>query len=145
MKITTNLQWMEADFIEASKFFQNAEDLDVTHTHSEVETTVYDTVCIGDKTYEYSKDIGKTNDLEKKRYVKRYSKLALYKSLSDFLGQNLIWGALTGIRPVKYAYSIGDNWREEMAEEMMVDESKLDIIGKIIDEQKPIYELKENN
>ena len=145
MKIITNLQWMEADFIEASKFFQNAESLEVEHVHTEMDTCVYDSVSIGDKTYDYSKDIGICNDLEKKRYVKRYAKLSLYKSLSDYLGQKLVWGALTGIRPVKYAYSIGENWREKMAEEMMVDESKLDIVGRIIEEQKGIYELKEGN
>ena len=145
MKIITDLQWMEADFIEATKFFDGTEDIEVEMTHKEEDSTVYDTVKIGDKIYEYSKKIKYDSEIEKKRYVKRYSKLALYKSLSDYLGQDLIWGALTGIRPVKYAYSIGENWREEMAEEMLVDESKLEIVGRIIEEQKGIYELKEGN
>ena len=145
MKITTNLQWMEADFIEASKFFEKTEDLEIDHLHTEDGTVVCDTVTVADKMYEFSKDIGNVEGIEKKRYVKRYAKLALYKALSNYLNQTLIWGAMTGIRPVKYAYSIGENWREEMAEEMMVDESKLDIVGRIIEEQKGIYEVKDGN
>ncbi len=145
MKIITDLNWMEADFIEASKFFENTEELTVVHAHDEDGDRLIDKISIGGKEYSYEKEIVANDDIEKKRYVKRYAKLALYKSLSDYLNQNLVWGALTGIRPVKYAYSIGDNWREKMAEEMMVDESKLDVIARIIEEQKPIYQLKENN
>ncbi len=145
MKITTNLQWMEADFIEASKFFENTEDLEISHTHFEEATVVFDTVDVLGKCFKFSKEIGNVEGIEKKRYVKRYAKLALYKALSSVLGQKLIWGAMTGIRPVKYAYSLGKNWREEMAEEMLVDESKLDIVGRIIEEQKGIYELKNDN
>ncbi len=145
MKIITDLNWMEADFIEASKFFENTEELTVVHLHEEDGDRLIDKISIGGKEYSYEKEIVANDDIEKKRYVKRYAKLALYKSLSDYLNQNLVWGALTGIRPVKYAYSIGDNWREKMAEEMMVDESKLDVIARIIEEQKPIYQLKENN
>ena len=145
MKITTDLTWMEADFIEASKFFENTDDLEVVHTHSEKDNLFIDCIKIEDKEYLYENSVTFSDDIEKKRLVKRYAKLSLYKSISAHLNQSLIWGALTGIRPVKYAYSMGKNWREIMAEEMMVDESKLDIVGRIIDEQKPIYELKEGN
>lgn len=145
MKIITDLKWMEADFIEASKFFEKAEDLQVVHLHSEENGVLFDTVKIEDKEYRYQKEISAKDDIGRKRYVKRYAKLALYKSLCEYLNQSQVWGALTGIRPVRYAYSIGENWREKMAEEMMVSESKLDIIARIIEEQKPIYELKENN
>ncbi|MBE5742804.1 MAG: coproporphyrinogen dehydrogenase HemZ [Clostridiales bacterium] len=145
MKIITELKWMEADFIEASAFFEGAENLEVEHTHEESDGCFFDTVKIGEKEYSFQQKIAYKDEIEKKRYVKRYAKLALYKALSDYLGQTQVWGALTGIRPVKYAYSIGENWRKSMAEEMLVDESKLDIIARIIEEQKEIYELKEGN
>ena len=51
------------------------------------------------------------NDVEKKRYLKRYSKLCLYNVLSDFTGVKLPWGALTGIRPVKFAKNLSDRKR----------------------------------
>ncbi|MBQ7373616.1 MAG: coproporphyrinogen dehydrogenase HemZ [Clostridia bacterium] len=139
MKIITDLKWMEADFIEASKFFEKTEDLEVLHAHSEDGNLLTDVIKIGEKEYRYQKEISYKDDIEKKRYVKRYAKLSLYKSLCEYLDQKLVWGALTGIRPVKYAYTIGENWREKMSEEMLVDESKLDIISRIIDEQKPIF------
>ena len=145
MTINTNLQWMQAEFIEASGFFNGAEDLIVEHIHSQDGNLLKDTVKIGDKEYAYSKAVVWGDELENKRLIKRYAKLSLYKSLSDYLGQKLVWGALTGIRPVKYAYSLGENWREKMAEEMMVSESKLDIVSRIMQEQKPFYERTEGN
>ena len=145
MIIETNLQWMSAEFIEASAFFTGAEDLSVTHFHSQNGDLLIDEVKIGDKCYSYSKQVVWGDELENKRLIKRYAKLSLYKSLCDFLGQNLVWGALTGIRPVKYAYSLGENWRQKMSEEMMVGESKLDIVSRIMQEQKPFYEKKEGN
>lgn len=136
---------MQAEFIEASGFFNGAEDLIVEHIHSQDGNLLKDTVKIGDKEYAYSKAVVWGDELENKRLIKRYAKLSLYKSLSDYLGQKLVWGALTGIRPVKYAYSLGENWREKMAEEMMVSESKLDIVSRIMQEQKPFYERTEGN
>ena len=145
MNIITDLQWMHAEFIEAAGFFYGAEDLQVEHKHIQDGDELRDTVKIGDKEYTYSKKVVWGDDLENKRLIKRYAKLALYKSLSDYLGQKLVWGALTGIRPVKYAYSLGENWRQKMSEEMMVDDNKIDIIDRIMQEQKPFYERKEGN
>lgn len=145
MTITTNLPWMEADLMEASRFFDGAEELIVEHSHSECQNVLYDTVKIGEKEYSYFKQVSYEGETEKKRMVKRYAKLSLYKALCDYLGQSLVWGALTGIRPVKYAYTVGENWRKMMSEEMMVDDSKLDIIERIMQEQKEIYTLEEGN
>lgn len=145
MIIKTNLEWMESEFLVASKFFENTENLEVVHFHEERDSIVMDTVIIGEKEYFYTNEISANGEIERKRFVKRYAKLSLYKSLSDFLGQELVWGALTGIRPVKYAYSLGENWRQKMSEEMMVKDSKLDVVARIIEEQKGIYELIEGN
>ena len=54
MKIVTNLQWMEADFLEASRFFEDAENLNVEHTHEENGDKLLDFVKIGEKTYSRS-------------------------------------------------------------------------------------------
>ena len=145
MKITTDLQWMEADFLESSRFFEGAEDLYVIHSHEEDGNLLKDFIKIGEKTYFYEKQVTYNDEIERKRYVKRYAKLALYKSLSEYLQVSQVWGALTGIRPVRYAYSMGENWRSIMAEEMLVEQSKLDIIERIIEEQKGIYTLKDDN
>ena len=145
MTIDTNLKWLEADLLEAGRFFDGVENLKITHFHQSEGNLFTDLITVDGKEFVYKKEVSFKGEIEEKRYTRRYAKLALYKSLSDSLGQHFAWGALTGIRPVKYAYSIGENWRNEMAEEMMVSEAKLDIVQRIIDEQKGIYELKDGN
>ncbi len=43
---------------------------------------------------------------KKYKYLKRYAKLLLYKTLSTMLNIQLPWGALTGIRPTKLLYEL---------------------------------------
>ena len=53
-----------------------------------------------ERIYEFS------NELEKKRVLKRAIKLACYKLLSKINKTDLPWGSLTGIRPTKLAYDL---------------------------------------
>jgi hypothetical protein len=50
----------------------------------------------------------KSTELELNRYLKRYTKLHLYKSLVKAFNKELSWGAINGIRPVKFARSCLD-------------------------------------
>jgi oxygen-independent coproporphyrinogen-3 oxidase len=51
-----------------------------------------------------------------KRLLKRYIKLSLYKSLSDFFSRKMPWGSLTGIRPVSLAYALlAENDKTDLA------------------------------
>ena len=82
------------------------------------------------------------NELEEKRYIKRYAKLSLYKALSDLTGINMPWGALTGIRPTKLAYTelkkTGE-YKDFFKNFMLVSDKKLKIVEKILETQKGIY------
>jgi oxygen-independent coproporphyrinogen-3 oxidase len=70
------------------------------------------------KSYKYTDKIEADfgDKLLYKRLLKRYIKLSLYKSLSDFFCRKMPWGSLTGIRPVSLAYAlIAENNRADFA------------------------------
>ena len=81
-------------------------------------------------------------EIEKNRLIKRFSKLAIYKTLKKVLEVKLPWGALTGIRPTKLAYmeqESGRDFRELFLDTMDVDEKKVKLVSEIIENQKSIY------
>jgi len=139
MNVSTNVPWLEADFTEELKFFSKAASFDVIHKHSEDGSTFSDFVSVNGKEYSFSAEKTFSGEIEHKRFLRRYAKLALYRAVADYTGEKQTWGALTGIRPVKYAYSIGSDWRDEMKNEMFVEDRKLDMIADIIEQQKGIY------
>lgn len=146
MNIRTDAEWLEAEFIEESKFFRISErDIEVTHAAREENGAFINELTVDGKKYEYSDAHAYSNELERKRYFRRYAKLSLYRALSDYSGEKLEWGALTGIRPVKFAYSEGENWRETMKNEMFVSDNKIEMVARIMEMQKGIYEIKEGN
>lgn len=145
MSVKTNIEKLSAELIEESKFFLGAEELDVDCEHSENGEVFLNKVTINGKLYKFENEHTFCGETERKRYEKRFAKLSLYLALSDYLGVDLPWGALTGIRPVKFAYNESENWREVMSGQMRVSDKKLDIVAKIIDAQKPYYEINSDN
>ncbi|HBF86420.1 MAG TPA: hypothetical protein DDW54_01930, partial [Clostridiales bacterium] len=145
MKLETNVKNLDADIIEELKFVTDCDGLNVVVSHREEGYSFFDNVTVNGRDYSFSAEKRYKGETERKRYEKRYVKLAVYKAVSDYTGEKLTWGALTGIRPVKYAYSVGERWREELKEEMEVEDGKLDLVGRIIEQQKGIYGYKEGN
>lgn len=144
--IITDQNWLEAEFTEESKFFSGVtEKTKIIHSAEEKGGFFLNEVTVEGKTYSFADRHVYKNELEHKRYFRRYAKLALYKALSDYTGEKLEWGALTGIRPVKFAYSEGEKWREVMGKEMEVSERKLDMVGRIMEAQKGIYSISDDN
>ena len=144
MNISTDLTYLLPEFTEEAKFFTNADGLEIVHRHIS-DMPFSDEIEINGKRYSYTHSRQCDGDAELKRYIKRYAKLALYEAMSDYLSEKLPWGALTGIRPVKFAYSEGESWRKEMGEVLGVSEKKLDLVGRIIKAQDGIYELNADN
>lgn len=145
MIIKTDFEKLGAELLEESKFFDAPEDLEVIHTHSFVGRKFVNKIIVGEKEYDFENSNPFDGDLKRSRYEKRYAKLSLYNALSDYLGIKLPWGALTGIRPVKFAYNEGDEWRKTMRDEMGVSDKKLDMVARIISSQKDIYEKSADN
>lgn len=144
MSIKTDQPQFLAELIEESKFFAGAGNLDIDCKHGERGENFYDEIVIDGKVYDYENSRAFSGEPERKRYAKRFTKLALYLSLSDYLKIDLPWGALTGIRPVKFAYNEGDDWRNVMKNQMRVSDKKIEMVSKIMETQKPFYVVNEN-
>ena len=103
--IDTNLENSLNDLTEVVNLFGTVEDFNIRHRFTQGEGKVVNTVTVNGKVYAYGNLIKDTADqIVRKRLIKRYAKLSMYKALSRFLGKDLPWGALTGIRPTKLAY-----------------------------------------
>ncbi|MBO4572345.1 MAG: coproporphyrinogen dehydrogenase HemZ [Clostridia bacterium] len=133
--ITTNLDNLASEIAEVANEFSKEIDLTLNAAFNGDKMSVE--VVFADKTYNYSYDLKYENELERKRYVKRYVKLSAYKTLCDHYGEKMPWGALTGIRPTKLAYQQGENWRDFFINDMLVSADKTELVGKILDAQKP--------
>lgn len=145
MIIKTDFEKLEAELLEESRFFDAPEDLEVVHTHAYENGKFINKITVCGKEYNFENSHPYDGELEFIRYEKRYAKLSFYNALTDYLGVSLPWGALTGIRPVKFAYNESNEWQKVMRDEMHVSEKKLDIVSRIIDSQKDVYDKTEGN
>lgn len=148
--IKTDLPNIQKDLEEEISMFLGGEDLKIRHLFSLNERRVSNTVVIdGKKSYAFGNLLPETeNEIEKKRYIKRFAKLSLYKALSTYTGQTFPWGSLTGIRPTKLAYQeIEQNGEfvDFFIDTMKVSKEKTLLTKEVIDSQKGIYEKNDDN
>ncbi len=147
--IDTDLKHLESELMEVVNLFDGAENLRIKHRFKENENKLVNTVTVDGKVYAYGnfvKNFG--NEIEKKRIIKRYAKLSVYKGLSKHLSVELPWGALTGIRPTKLAYQqleANEDFTEFFTDVMKVSEQKTKLIADILEVQKGIYEKNDDN
>lgn len=146
--IDTNLKICENELIEVLNMFDGADQLSIRHRFSETEKKVVNTITVNGQVYAYGNLVSFSDQIEKKRLVKRYAKLSLYKALSKSLNQDLPWGALTGIRPTKLAYQQLEREGEFVdffTQTMKVSEQKTELTNAVIKTQKGIYEKNDDN
>ncbi len=147
--IDTNLPNIKSELLEIVNLFDGGDQFKIRHRFTENENKFVNTITLNGKVFAYGNLVSKSlTEIEKKRLVKRYAKLSLYKAFSRLLGVDLPWGALTGIRPTKLAYQqmTGDNDFEEFfVDTMKVSQEKTSLIKEIIEEQKGIYRKDDNN
>jgi oxygen-independent coproporphyrinogen-3 oxidase len=147
--INTNLEYLQSELIEVINLFSGEEQFNIRHRFTEGENKFVNTVTVNGKVFAYGNLVrGEVDDLEKKRLVKRYAKLSLYKALSKYTGKDLPWGSLTGIRPTKLAYQQLDKTGEFESffiDTMKVSEQKTELIKDILNAQKGIYRKDDDN
>ena len=125
----------------------DADARDIAHVFSYDGETFFNAFTLGGDTYEFKRAYHVRNDLEYKSMAKRYSKLALYLVLSELTGKKLPWGALTGIRPTRLAYAeeaAGRDFRP-LFREMGVSEENTELVARVIEGQRGVYERREGN
>ena len=143
--IKSNLPEFDNDLKEVAVLFDEAE---ISHTASFFDGKMQNEITVNGKPFCYLYDFIPTDAITDKRYKKRYSKLSVYKALSAYFSKEMPWGALTGIRPTKLAYSEIErtgSFKDFFKSVMLVSEKKTELIGKIIDEQTGIYEKNDDN
>ena len=147
--IDTDLTFCQSELIDVINLFDGAEQLNIRHRLTESEGKLVNTIKIGTNIFAYGNLVKSfSGDIEKKRLVKRYAKLSLYKALSKHLSKDLPWGALTGIRPTKLAYQQlhqNGEFKDFFVSTMKVSKEKTELIERVLDAQKGIYEKNDKN
>ncbi len=148
--IKTDLPVFQKDFEEEISMFNGASDLTIRHLFSDKGERVSNTIVIdGKKSYAFGNLMPKCKDeIERKRFLKRFSKLAIYKALSTYLNQTFPWGSLTGIRPTKLAYQEierAHEFKDFFVDTMKVSEEKTVLTEEVLNTQKGIYEINDDN
>lgn len=147
--IETDLKFCENELNEVINIFEGGNNLDIRHIFSEKDDRIVNTVVVGGESYAYGNLIKDSDDpVVRKRLLKRYAKLSLYKALSRHLKQEHPWGALTGIRPTKLAYQQIEEtgeFKEFFTDTMKVSAEKTALVQEVLDSQKGIYRKDDDN
>lgn len=138
--LNTNCEFLRADVMDVIRMF-GCEQEDFTHTMVYEGGSFVNTIIYCGNTYREQEDCVYNGGIEYKRYARRYAKLAFYNVLSKVKGITFPWGALTGIRPTKMAYSELCSGKDfaPLFSKLKVIEPNISIIQRIITEQKDIY------
>lgn len=137
--LQTNVPYLENEIMDVVRAF-NAEECGFVHYFSYSNGKFLNCVGFGGKIYDFENDGDPQDDLEYRRLAKRYAKLAFYKVLSEKFGA-LPWGALTGIRPTKLAYSeiaAGRDFKP-LFKTLGVSDENIALVAKIIESQRAFY------
>lgn len=115
------------------------EEDELTHYFSYSGGRFLNSIEYNSEFYDFEDDFEPRNDIEYKRYAKRFSKLAVYSVLSAVTGVSLPWGALTGIRPTKLAYMEREAGRDfvTLFRKMQVSADNIELVSRVLAEQEP--------
>ncbi|MBQ7348682.1 MAG: coproporphyrinogen dehydrogenase HemZ [Clostridia bacterium] len=141
--IETQLEFCKKDLVELLNMLDNSERYDIKHLFTERADRVVNTIVINGKAFAYGNLTDEIKDeTDRKRLIKRYAKLSLYKALARFTGENLPWGALTGVRPTKLAYQQLEknaDFVDFFRDVMKVSDQKISLTKAVLEAQKGIY------
>lgn len=143
MEINTNIE-NNYDFQDIIKLFipQNFEEYDIVVNHEleEKENKIYNKYKIINQKQEF--DYEKISDVSNFISSKSFAKIGLYEILSKIFNKSMPYGALTGIRPVKFCYDLFKKGLPKTSIENFlknnyhVSKEKVDLIIDIIINQK---------
>lgn len=141
--IETDLVKLLPDLTEVENLFKEYGEINARHQFSDGGDRIVNTIIINGKAYAFGAFIGNPEPIVRKRLIKRYAKLALFKALAKVFDKIPEWGSLTGIRPTKLAYAeiaeSGD-FKDFFINTLMVSEEKTALTAEVISSQKGIYE-----
>jgi oxygen-independent coproporphyrinogen-3 oxidase len=143
---TTDCKFLENELLDVVRLFKRRPE-NLAHSFRFEEGVFYNTFTVDNKPF-FFEDRGQVCDeLIFKRMERRFAKLRLYQILSAEYGEKMPWGALTGIRPTKLAYSEIEQGRDfkNLFRQMQVSEENIRLVADILDTQKEIYQKQDGN
>ena len=144
--LTTNCSFLENELLDAARLFKNR-PLSIEHTFRFEEGVFYNAFVVDGEAYSFEDRGQVCDELVFKRLERRFAKLRLYEILSEKYGEKMPWGALTGIRPTKLAYTEieqGNDFKD-LFQRMYVCQENIQMVESILQTQKGIYEKKDGN
>ena len=146
MQLTTNCTFLENELLDAVRLFKTRPQT-ITHAFTYKDGVFFNDFTIDGATFSFQDRGQVLNELVYKRLERRFAKLRLYEILSEKYGVKMPWGALTGIRPTKLAYTEIENGGDykTLFRAMHVSEENIRLVEQIINTQKGIYEKKDGN
>ena len=143
---STDCKFLENELLDVVRLFKRRPET-LAHSFRYAEGVFCNDFSVDGQAYSFE-DRGQVRDeLEYKRAERRFAKLRLYQILSELYGEEMPWGALTGIRPTKLAYSELENGRDftGLFRQMRVKEENIRLVQEILQTQEGVYEKKDGN
>ena len=137
--LNTNSEYLRPEIMDVIRAF-NCEEEDFTHYFEYAGGKFFNSIEYCGEFYDFENECDAEDEITFKRLAKRYAKLAFYNVLSK-KGGKLPWGALTGIRPTKLAYTeiaAGRDFKL-LFKQMDVSKENAALTEKIIQTQQGIY------
>ena len=146
MIFTTDCQFLENELMDVVRLFKHRPQ-ELIHSFRFEEGIFYNTFTIDGQVFSLEDRGQVCDELEFKRFERRFAKLRLYEILSNRFQEKMPWGALTGIRPTKLAYSEEEAGRDfhDLFQKMQVCDENIKLVEDILHTQKGIYEKKDGN
>lgn len=146
MVFTTDCKFLENELLDVVRLFRRKPEA-LTHSFRFEGGVFCNNFEVDGQAFSFKDEGQVCDELEFKRFERRFAKLRLYEILSELYQEKMPWGALTGIRPTKLAYMEQENGRDftELFRRMQVCEENIRLVGGILKTQEGIYEKKDGN
>ena len=144
--LTTDCGFLENELMDVVRLFKSRPQ-SVTHAFRFDGGVFYNDFVVDGKAYSFKDEGQGCDEIEFKRLERRFGKLGLYAVLSELYKEDMPWGALTGIRPTKMAYTEKEAGRpfRPLFEKMRVKEQNIALVEEVLRAQEGIYEKKDGN
>lgn len=144
--LTTDCGFLENELMDVVRLFKSRPQ-SVTHAFRFDGGVFYNDFVVDGKADSFKDEGQGCDEIEFKRLERRFGKLGLYAVLSELYKEDMPWGALTGIRPTKMAYTEKEAGRpfRPLFEKMRVKEENIALVEEVLRAQEGIYEKKDGN
>ena len=146
MTFTTDCAFLENELLDVVRLFKRRPEV-LTHSFRFEGGVFFNAFTVDGNAFSFEDRGQVCDEIGLKRLERRFAKLRLYEILSECYGEKMPWGALTGIRPTKLAYTEMENGNDFKAlfEKMHVKSENIRLVEAIINAQRGIYEKKDGN